>query len=92
MILQGKNAIIYGAGGSIGSTVAKAFATAGASVFLTGRNIGPVQKVADEIIAAGGRATATQVNALDENAINHHIKTVVDKAGTIAVSFNAIGR
>ena len=36
MILQNKNAIIYGAGGSLGGDVAKAFAAADARVFLTG--------------------------------------------------------
>jgi 3-oxoacyl-[acyl-carrier protein] reductase len=91
MILQHKNAIIYGAGGSIGSTVAKALAATGARVFLTGRNPGPVQKVADEIVASGGIAEAAQVDALDENAINDYLKTVVDKAGTIDISFDAIG-
>ena len=53
-ILQNKNAIIYGAGGSLGGAVAKAFAAAGAKVFLTGRNPGSVQIVADEILTSGG--------------------------------------
>ena len=55
MILQGKNAVIYGAGGSMGSAVAKALAAAGARLFLTGRHIASVQKVADEIIASAAR-------------------------------------
>ena len=38
-ILKNKNAVIYGAGGSLGGAVAKALANAGANVFLTGRNI-----------------------------------------------------
>jgi 3-oxoacyl-[acyl-carrier protein] reductase len=91
MILQHKNAVIYGAGGSIGSTVAKALAAAGARVFLTGRNLSSVKKVAEEIIASGGSAEAAQVDALDEKAINDYIKTVVDKAGAIDISFDAIG-
>lgn len=56
MILQNKNAVIYGAGGSLGGAVAKALATAGARVFLTGQNISSVQKVADQILATGGNA------------------------------------
>ena len=90
MILQNKNAIIYGAGGSIGSAVAKAFADAGARVFLSGRNLNAVQKVADEILASGGSAAANQVDALDEKAINSHIDRVLRKAGTVDISFNAI--
>jgi 3-oxoacyl-[acyl-carrier protein] reductase len=91
MMLQNKNAILYGAGGSIGSTVAKALAAAGATVFLTGRNLSPVQKVADDIRASGGKAEAAQVDAMDEKAINDHIDKVVHKAGKVDISFNAIG-
>jgi 3-oxoacyl-[acyl-carrier protein] reductase len=91
MLLQNKNAIVYGAGGSLGGAVAKALAAAGARVFLTGRNAGPVQKVADEIIAHGGLAGVDEVDALDENAINEHINSVVRQAGTVDISFNAVG-
>ncbi|MDB5001510.1 MAG: family oxidoreductase, partial [Mucilaginibacter sp.] len=91
MILKNKNAIIYGAGGSLGSAVAVALADAGARVFLTGRNLASVQKVADEILAFGGLAEVYQVDALDEKAINNHIDRVVNKAGTVDISFNAIG-
>jgi NAD(P)-dependent dehydrogenase (short-subunit alcohol dehydrogenase family) len=91
MTLQNKNAIIYGAGGSLGSAVAKAFAEAGAIVFLTGRKIDSVQKTADEIVRLGGRAEIDVVDAFDENAINSHIETVAQKAGTLDISFNAVG-
>jgi NAD(P)-dependent dehydrogenase (short-subunit alcohol dehydrogenase family) len=91
MLLQNKNAIIYGAGGSLGGAVAKALAAAGARLFLTGRNISSVQDVADEILAAGGNAEATQVDALDEKAINSCLDEIVQKTGHIDISFNAIG-
>jgi 3-oxoacyl-[acyl-carrier protein] reductase len=91
MILQNKNAVIYGAGGSLGGAVAKALAAAGAKVFLTGPNIESIQKVANEIIASGGLAETAIVNAFDEAAINEHLKQVISKAGTIDISFNAVG-
>jgi 3-oxoacyl-[acyl-carrier protein] reductase len=91
MLLQNKNAIIYGAGGSMGGAVARALAGAGARVFLTGRNIGSVQKVADEILAAGGHAEIAQVDAFDEKAINSHIDTIIRSAGAVDISFNAVG-
>jgi NAD(P)-dependent dehydrogenase (short-subunit alcohol dehydrogenase family) len=91
MILQNKNAIIYGAGGSLGGAVAKALASAGAKVFLTGRNLSSVKKVADEILASGGSAEADRVDALNEKEINNHIDGVLRKAGTIDIMFNAIG-
>ena len=57
-MLKNKNAVIYGAGGAIGGTVAKAFARDGARVFLTGRNLASVAGTAEEIVAAGGTAEA----------------------------------
>lgn len=91
MIVNNKNTIIYGAGGSLGGAVAKALAASGARVFLTGRNIGPVQQVANEILAAGGHAEAAVVDALDEAAIKQHLNSVVEQAGTVDIIFNAIG-
>jgi len=91
MILQNKNAIIYGAGGSLGGAVAKALASAGARVFLTGRDLSSVKKVADGILASGGSAQADQVDALNEKEINSHADGVLTKAGTIDIMFNAIG-
>jgi 3-oxoacyl-[acyl-carrier protein] reductase len=91
VILQNKNAVIYGAGGSPGGAIAKAFAGAGARVFLTGHNISSVQKVADEIIASGGSAEAHQVDALYEKAIDSHLDKVVQSGGTVDISFNAAG-
>jgi 3-oxoacyl-[acyl-carrier protein] reductase len=90
-LLQNKNAIIYGAGGSLGGAVAKALAAAGATVFLTGRHLGSIQKVADEINTAGGKAEVDEVDAFDRKAINDHIDKVLQSAGTIDISFNAVG-
>ena len=44
MLLENKNAVIYGAGGSIGSAVASAFAREGARVFLAGRTLQSLQE------------------------------------------------
>jgi NADP-dependent 3-hydroxy acid dehydrogenase YdfG len=51
MLLENKTAIIYGAGGAIGGAVARTFAREGAKVFLSGRTLSKVQRVADEIVA-----------------------------------------
>lgn len=90
MLLQNKNAIIFGAGGSLGGAVARALAAAGAKVFLTGRSLSSVQQVADEIISAGGQAETAELDALDEQAVNGYM-TSVAQAGTVDISFNAIG-
>ena len=90
MLLKDKIAIIYGAGGAIGSAVARAFAREGARVFLTGRTLALVDAVARDIVAAGGAAEAAQVDALVERAVEEHVADVAKKAGKIDVSFNAI--
>jgi NAD(P)-dependent dehydrogenase (short-subunit alcohol dehydrogenase family) len=91
MLLQDKVAVIYGAGGAIGGAVARAFASEGATLFLTGRLRAPVEAVAKEIVAAGGSAEAAEVDALDEQAVDQHLQSVIDTAGRVDISFNAIG-
>lgn len=91
MLLENKNAVIYGAGGAVGGAVARAFARDGARLFLAGRTLAKVEAVAEEISGAGGMAEAAQVDALDEQAVETHIGDVAGKAGNIDVLFNAIG-
>ncbi|OLD49480.1 MAG: short-chain dehydrogenase [Actinobacteria bacterium 13_1_40CM_2_65_8] len=91
MMLKNRVAVIYGAGGGIGSAVARAFAREGAKLFLTGRHRAPVEVVAKEIVSGGGFAEAAEVDALDEQAVDTHLQSVIDKAGRVDISFNAIG-
>lgn len=86
MMLKNKIAVVYGAGGGIGGAVARAFALEGAKVFLTGHRLAPIQAVANELAAE-----AAQVDALDEDAVDNHLESVVEKAGRVDISFNAIG-
>ena len=90
MLLENKNAVIYGAGGKVGGAVARAFAREGARVFLAGRTLATLDKVAEEITAAGGVAETAQVDALEERAIEEHADAVAEEAGSIDVSFNAV--
>jgi NAD(P)-dependent dehydrogenase (short-subunit alcohol dehydrogenase family) len=91
MMLQSKVAVIYGAGGAIGSAVSRAFAREGARLFLTGRKRASVEAVARDVISAGGSAEAAEVDALDERAVDEHLQSVIDKADRVDISFNAIG-
>ena len=90
-MLKDKVAVIYGAGGGIGGAVARAFASEGARVFLTGHSLAPVKAVAEDVVSAGGSAEATEVDALDEQAVDRHLQSVIDKAGRVDISFNAVG-
>jgi NAD(P)-dependent dehydrogenase (short-subunit alcohol dehydrogenase family) len=91
MMLKDKVAVIYGAGGGIGGAVARAFAREGARVFLTGRSSAPVEALAGDVGAAGGSAAAAEVDALDEQAVDEHLQSVIDTAGRVDISFNAVG-
>ena len=91
MMLKNKTAIIYGAGGAVGSKIAQAFAREGAKVFLTGRNKEKVDQIVEHINAAGGFAEGAAVDALDEQMVNKHLQTVLSKVGDIDISFNAVG-
>src|SRR5713101_6062170 len=91
MLLKNKVAVIYGAGGAIGSAVARAFASDGAKLFLTGRLRAPVEAVSKSIVSVGGSAEAAEVDALDEQAVGKHLQSVIDKAGRVDISFNAVG-
>ena len=77
MLLDNKNAVIYGAGGSIGSAVAKEFAREGARVFLAGRTRDPLEAVAADISSVGGSAEVAVLDALEEKAVDEHARAMV---------------
>lgn len=90
-MLQGKIAVVYGAGGAIGGAVARAFARAGARVHLAGRTLKTLDEVADDIRAAGGTAETAVVDALDEAAVDAFADDVAERSGGIDISMNVIG-
>jgi NAD(P)-dependent dehydrogenase (short-subunit alcohol dehydrogenase family) len=91
MMLPGKVAVIYGAGGAIGGAVARAFGSEGARLFLTGRHRAPVEVVAKDIVSAGGFAEVAEIDALDEQAVDRHLQYLTGMAGRVDISFNAVG-
>jgi short-subunit dehydrogenase len=74
MLLENKNAVIYGAGEAIGGAVVHAFAREGAKVFLTGRTLAKVEAVAEEISTTGVAAEAAEVDALDERFVTEWLE------------------
>jgi 3-oxoacyl-[acyl-carrier protein] reductase len=90
VLLEGRSAIVYGAGGAIGGAVSRAFAREGAKVFLTGRTRASLDAVAEAISSAGGTAQVAEVDALDEHAVDRHADAVAADAGGIDISFNLI--
>jgi 3-oxoacyl-[acyl-carrier protein] reductase len=72
VLLENKNAIVYGAGGAIGGAVARAYAREGARVFLAGRTLATLDKAAAGIRAEGGAAESAQVDAMNKAAVDAH--------------------
>lgn len=91
MLLEHKVALIHGGGGAIGGAVARAFAREGAQVHLAGRSRAKLERVAADIVAAGGRAEIATLDALDQNAVDAHAAAVAETAGAIDIALNAIG-
>ena len=90
LLLERKNAVIYGGAGSVGAAVARAFAREGARVFLAGRTRATLDQVAEELSGSGGSVETAEVDALDQRAVDEHADAVAARAGGIDVSFNAI--
>jgi 3-oxoacyl-[acyl-carrier protein] reductase len=87
MMLENRTAAIYGGGGAIGGTVARAFAEAGARVYLAGRSRARLEKVAGDV---GDAAGVAEVDVLDERAVAEHADHVAADAGGIDIALNAV--
>jgi 3-oxoacyl-[acyl-carrier protein] reductase len=86
MLLENKTAVIYGGGGAVGGAVARAFAEAGARVHLAGRSMARLEKVANDLGAAG----VAEVDVLDQRAVAEHADSVAADAGGIDIVLNAV--
>ena len=89
--LEGKTILVTGAAGGIGSAISRGLASAGGEVALCGRNLEKCRALADEITAAGGRATAHRLDAADLESIRACVDEVVQQYGKIDVLFNVAG-
>jgi NAD(P)-dependent dehydrogenase (short-subunit alcohol dehydrogenase family) len=99
-LLEGKVALVTGAGGGIGRDFALAMAGAGARVLVNdigtsvkgeGRDAGPAQQVADEIREAGGSAVASTDSVSEWESANRIVQCAVDSFGRLDVVVNNAG-
>lgn len=90
-ILEGRVAIVTGAGGGLGAAHAKVFASEGCAVIVNDINTDAAQEVVDDIVAAGGRA---EVNSSDithyDDSLNA-IKQAIDSFGGLHIVLNNAG-
>lgn len=89
--LKNKTAVVFAAGGAIGGAVAKAWASEGAKVYVSGRDLAAVQNLADEIKDSGGWAEAARVDAMNENEIDEYLGKIAAEKGSLDAVFNGIG-
>ena len=88
MKLEGKVAIITGAGQGIGRAYALRFADEGAKVVVAEIKFENGQKVADEIKAKGGEALAVHTDITDEASVHELVKKVLNQFGKIDILLN----
>jgi len=91
MNLQGKVAIITGAGAGIGRAIAKRFADEGALVAIGDINHANGQAVADAIVAAGGRAAAFEADVTKTDQIRAMVAGTVEQFGPVDILVNNAG-
>jgi 3-oxoacyl-[acyl-carrier protein] reductase len=83
--LQGKVAIVTGAGRGIGRAIAVAYAKAGASVCCAARTRAQIQGTVQIIERNGGRALAVQVDVTDPDAVESMVERAVQAFGGLDI-------
>ena len=86
--LKGKVAIITGAGQGIGEAIAKAYASEGAKVIITGRTMSKLEAVAGRIKAAGGEVHCLEALAGKRGHAEKTVGTAISNWGRIDVLVN----
>jgi NAD(P)-dependent dehydrogenase (short-subunit alcohol dehydrogenase family) len=89
--LEGKIAIITGAGSGIGEATAIIFAREGAKVALAGRRGAKIQAVADRITSQGGEAVAVQTDVRHADQVRNLVNQTVERFGRLDILFNNAG-
>lgn len=91
MSIEGKVVVITGAGSGIGRATAKLLAERGAFVVLGARRPEPLQSVADEILASGGRVAFKQTDVRQRTDLEALIELAVKEGGKLDVIVNNAG-
>jgi 3-oxoacyl-[acyl-carrier protein] reductase len=86
--LSGKNALITGASGGIGGSIAKILYRAGANVALTGTRSGPLEELASQL---GDNAHVLLCNLSDMAAVDILPKQAVEVLGGVDILVNNAG-
>jgi NAD(P)-dependent dehydrogenase (short-subunit alcohol dehydrogenase family) len=88
--LDGRHALVTGAGRGLGRAAALALADLGAVVTLVARSEDELRGVAGEVVAAGGHAWVCPADVADEEAVDAAIRTA-DAEAPLSILVNAAG-
>ncbi|HEX4894199.1 MAG TPA: SDR family oxidoreductase [Hyphomicrobiaceae bacterium] len=91
MRLQGKIALVTGAGGGLGTAIARTFAREGASVLCTDRDGARAERTVAAITAAGAKAAAFQADVADPAQCEAQVAETVKRYGRIDILVNSAG-
>ena len=89
--LDGRTALITGAGSGIGAACAELFSAEGANVFCADLDIAAAQDVADRVNGRGGAAAAASVDVTNRSECEDLVRSVVDRFGAVDVLVNSAG-
>ena len=89
--LRGKVAVVTGGNAGIGEAIAKAFAREGASVVMTGRRQGELDRVVNDIVKAQGKAFAVAGSVTDESHVQETVRRTVEQFGQLDILVNNAG-
>lgn len=91
MLLEGKNAVVTGAGSGVGAASALRFAAEGAQVVCADIDLDRAAATARQITTAGGTAVAVACDVAKEDDVTAAIAAVVDRFGRLDIVFNNVG-
>jgi 3-oxoacyl-[acyl-carrier protein] reductase len=89
--LENQVAVVTGASRGIGRAIALKFATEGANVVCVSRSVESSQKIADEIVALGGKGWAFGVDVSDPKAVGQTAEVILKEAGKVDILVNNAG-
>lgn len=89
--LRGKVAIVTGGNAGIGEAVAKAFAREGASVVITGRRQGELDRVVGDIVKEQGQVLAVAGSVTDEAHVQETVRQTLQQFGRLDILVNNAG-
>ena len=90
-LLEGKTAIVTGAGAGVGRAACRLFADEGAKIVALDIDEAAAQAVADEITAKGGDAVARRCDVADAEEVEAAVAAAAERFGRLDIIYNNAG-